>query len=90
MMLYPMLIYWPYNGADYHISCCVSVYVCFCLSVCLSVCLWARLRSHFSTNLHEIWQEPLGSEKEELIRLRSKFKMPSHILTPTPQNLQPR
>ena len=48
-----------------------------CLSVCLyvyvaCVCLWTRLRSHFSTNLHEIWQEPLGSEKEELVRLGSK------------------
>jgi len=30
------------------------------------------IRSHFSTNLHEIWQESLGSEKEELIRLGSK------------------
>ena len=36
------------------------------------MCLWARLRSHFSTDLHEIWQEPLGSESEELIRLVSK------------------
>ena len=25
----------------------LSVYVC--------VCLWARIRSHFSTDLHEIW-----------------------------------
>ena len=46
--------------------------VVVCLSVCLSVCPWTRLRSHFSTNLHEIWQEPLGSEKEELIRFGSK------------------
>jgi len=29
----------------------LSVYVC--MYVC--VCLWARLRSHFSTDLHEIW-----------------------------------
>ena len=36
------------------------------------VCLWTRLRSHFSTNLHEIWQESLESETEELIRLGSK------------------
>jgi len=43
-----------------------------CLCMCLCVCLWTRLRSHFSTNLHEIWQEPLGSEKEELIRFGSK------------------
>ena len=31
----------------------LSVYVCVCMYVC--VCLWARLRSHFSTDLHEIW-----------------------------------
>ena len=29
----------------------LSVYVC--MYVC--VCVWARLRSHFSTDLHEIW-----------------------------------
>ena len=29
----------------------LSVYVC--MYVCM--CLWARLRSHFSTDLHEIW-----------------------------------
>jgi len=32
---------------------CVCVYVC--MYVCVCVCLWARLRSHFSTILHEIW-----------------------------------
>ena len=49
---------------------CLCVYVC--VYVCMCVCLWARLRSHFSTDLHEIWQEPLGSESEKLIRLGSK------------------
>jgi len=52
----------------------VRICVCVCMYVCMYVCmcLWTRLRSHFSTSLHEIWQEPLGSEKEELIRLGSK------------------
>jgi len=45
-----------------------SAVVCLCM--CLS--LWRRLRSHFSTNLHKIWQGPLGSKKEEMIRLASK------------------
>ena len=31
---------------------CVCMYVC--MYVCMCVCLWARLRSHFSTDLHEI------------------------------------
>ena len=35
--------------------------VVVCLSVYVCMCLWARLLSHFSTNLHEIWQEPLDS-----------------------------
>ena len=35
-------------GTDYQISF-------FCLCVCVCVCLWARLRSHFSTDLQEIW-----------------------------------
>ena len=39
----------PYHGTDYQIS----FFVCVCVCVC--VCLWARLRSHFSTDLHEIW-----------------------------------
>jgi len=53
-------------GADNQISSSVSVYV--------SVCMFmdTPIRSHFSTNLHKIWPGPLGSEKEELIRLRSK------------------
>ena len=25
------------------------------LCVCVCVCVWAHLRSHFSTDLHEIW-----------------------------------
>ena len=45
------------------------------------VCLWTRLRSHFSTNLHKIWQEPLGSGKEELIRFGSKFENTFPIFT---------
>ena len=53
----------------------VSVYVCTCM------CLRTRLRSHFSTNLYEIWQEPLESEKEELIRLGSKSENVFPILT---------
>jgi len=64
----------PYHGADNQICCCVSVYVC--------VCLWTRLRSHFSTNLYEIWQRPLGSEKKELIRLGSKSENAFLYLTP--------
>ena len=33
----------------------VCMYVCVCVCVCVCVFLWARLRSHFSTDLHEIW-----------------------------------
>jgi len=35
----------------------LSVYVCMYVCICMYVCmyLWARLRSHFSTDLHEIW-----------------------------------
>jgi len=40
--------------------------------VYVSVCLWTRLRSHFSNNLHEILQEPLGSKKEDIVSLGSK------------------
>ena len=43
-----------------------SVFFCLCMY------LWARLRSHFSTDLHETSYEPLESESEKLIRLGSK------------------
>ena len=62
---------------------CVCVYVCM-YDVC--VCLWARLRSHFSTDLHEIWYEPLGSESEELIRLGSKSENAFPYFSPKNQN----
>ena len=34
---------------------CLCMYVCMYVCMCVCVCLWARLRSHFSTDLHEIW-----------------------------------
>ena len=30
-----------------------NLFFCLCMYVCM--CLWARLRSHFSTDLHKIW-----------------------------------
>ena len=54
-------IAWDRLSNQFFLSVCVCVCVCVCVSVCLSVCLyvcmclWALLRSHFSTNLHEIW-----------------------------------
>jgi len=42
--------------------------------VCMYVSVGTSTVVYFSTNLHEIWQEPLGSENEELIRLWSKSK----------------
>ena len=44
-----------------------SVVVCLCMYVSVDMPTVA-----FLPNLHEIWQELLGSEKEELIRLGSK------------------
>ena len=46
---------------NYYMSHCYTIawdrlsnqFFCLCMYVC--VCLWARLRSHFSTDLHEIW-----------------------------------
>ena len=39
----------PQHGTDYQIS----FFVCVCMYVCMY--LWARLRSHYSTDLHETW-----------------------------------
>jgi len=36
------------------------------------VCMYLCMGGHFSTNVYEIWQGPLGSVSEELIRLGSK------------------
>ena len=33
----------------------LSVYVCMYVCMCVCMCVWARLRSHFPTDLHEIW-----------------------------------
>jgi len=43
-------------------------------SVFVCLCMYVSVGTPFSTNFHEIWQEPLGSEKKELIRLGSKSK----------------
>ena len=60
------------------------LFVCVCMYVCTYVCICGHAyASHFSTNLHEISQEPLRSKMKELFRLGSKSeKMPSLILTP--------
>jgi len=53
--------------AHYYLSHCYTIAwdrlsnqflcVCVCMYVCMCLCmyLWARLRSHFSTDIHEIW-----------------------------------
>jgi len=40
----------------------------------------------FSTDLHQIWNEPLGSESEELVRLGSKSKNAFPYFSPKNQN----
>ena len=67
------------------------VYMSVYVSVTVCMCLWTRLRSYFLTNLNEIWQEPLGSEKEELIRLEKiEIRKCFPYFNPQKQNLPPR
>ena len=61
-----LLCIYPQN-VPYYLSHCYTIAwdrlsnqffclcMCICMYVCVCVCLWARLRPHFSTDLHEIW-----------------------------------
>jgi len=61
-------------------------------SVFVSLCMYVSVDTptHFSTNLHEIWQEPLGSEKEELIGLGLKSENAFPYFYRKTLNLLPR
>jgi len=89
--------YFPISSLLNYLSHCYTIawdrlsnqFFCLCMYLCVYVCMYVSvgtLTVAFSTDLHQIWNEPLGSESEELVRLGSKSKNAFPYFSPKNQN----